>query len=64
MGGMVMRSRKWKALATLLVTMFAAGVALGEDYEPCYVAYRSSGLTQHEMPFDEFHALYSDTICA
>ena len=61
MGGMVMRSRKWIALATLLVTMFAAGV---EDYEPCYVACRSSGLTQQQMTFDEFHALYSDTVCA
>ena len=55
---------KWIALGTYLVTMLAGGVALGEDYKPCYGAYQSSGLTQQQKTFDEFHAVYSDTICA
>jgi hypothetical protein len=59
----IMRTKKWIALGSVLMTLLAAGVALGEDYEPCYAAYRSSGLTEPQMPFKDFHELYSDTIC-
>jgi hypothetical protein len=56
--------RKWAALVVVLMTMLAADVALGEDYNPCYEAYLESGLTKQQMPFDEFHKLYGDTLCA
>jgi len=55
--------RKWAALVVILATMLAAGVAFGEDYGPCYEAYRSSMLTEQQMSFEEFRTLYSDTFC-
>jgi hypothetical protein len=56
--------RKWAALVVMLVTMLVTGLAFGEDYGPCYEAYRSSGLTEQQMSYAEFHKLYSDTVCA
>jgi hypothetical protein len=56
--------RKWAALAVILVAMLAADLALGEDQEPCYQAYRESGLTAQQMTFDHFHHFYADTLCS
>jgi hypothetical protein len=56
-------TRKGVALVALM-TLLAVGVAFGEDYGPCYDAYRSSGLTEQQMTFDQFHSLYADTLCA
>ena len=47
-----------------LMTMLAVGVAFGEDYGPCYEAYRESSLTQQQMTFDKFRHFYSHTLCA
>ena len=59
-----MKAKRWITLGALLVTMLAAGVALGEDRGPCYEACRSSGLTEQQMGFDQFHALYGETLCS
>jgi hypothetical protein len=56
-------TRKVVALVALM-TMLAVGVASGEDYGPCYAAYRQSGLTEQQMTFDQFHGFYGDTLCA
>jgi hypothetical protein len=56
-------TRKVMALVALM-TMLAVGVAFGEDYGPCYEAYRSSGLTKQQMTFGQFHGFYADTLCA
>jgi len=47
-----------------LMTMLAVGLAFGEEYTPCYAAYRSSGLTEQQMTFDQFRWFYADTLCA
>ena len=64
MSGIAMKIRKWIAFGMLLATMLAVGIASGKDYGACYEAYRSSGLTQQQVSFDEFHKLYADTLCA
>jgi hypothetical protein len=56
-------TRKGVALVALMM-MLAAGVAFGEDYGPCYDAYRSSGLTAQQMTFDQFRQFYGDALCA
>ena len=56
-------TRKVVALVALM-TMLAVGVAFGEDYGPCYGAYRQSGLTEQQMTFDQFRRFYGDTLCA
>jgi hypothetical protein len=55
-------TRKGMTLVALM-TMLAAGVAFGEDYGTCYGAYRSSGLAEQQMRFEEFRDLYRDTLC-
>lgn len=59
-----MKVKRRIALRALLVTMLAAGLTLGEDRGPCYEAYRSSGLSEQQMTFDQFHALYGETLCS
>ena len=54
-------TRKVVALVALM-TMLAVGVAFGEDYGPCYGAYRQSGLTEQQMTFDQFRRFYGDTL--
>lgn len=56
-------TRKGVALVAMM-TMLAAGLAFGEDYGPCYGAYRQSGLTAQQMTFDQFRQFYGDTLCA
>jgi hypothetical protein len=64
MRDMAIKTKKWIAWGSIQATMLAASIAFGEDYGPCYEAYRTSGLTEQQMSFDEFRAIYSDTICA
>ena len=59
-----MRAKKWAALGAVLATATAASVVFGEAPTPCYEAYRTSGLTQQQMSFEEFRDSYSDDICA
>ncbi len=59
-----MRAKKWAALGAVLATVSAASLAFGEDPTPCYEAYRTSGLTQQQMSFEEFRDTYSDDVCA
>lgn len=48
----------------VLIGMLGAGLALGQDSDPCYEAYLESGLTAQQMTFDEFRGFYADTLCA
>lgn len=59
-----MRAKKWAALGAVLATASAASLAFGEDPTPCYEAYRTGGLTQQQMGFEEFRDGYSDDVCA
>ena len=59
-----MRVRKWVALGATLATMLTASLIFGENSTPCYVAYRTSGLTQQQMSFGEFRDFYGDGVCA
>jgi hypothetical protein len=59
MRDMAIKTRKWVAWGSILAT----SIAFGEDYGPCYEAYRTSGPTEQQMSFDEFRAFYSETIC-
>jgi len=58
------RAKKWAALGAVLATATAASLAFGEAPTPCYEAYRTSGLTQQQMSFEEFRDGYSDDVCA
>ncbi len=57
-----MRTGKRAALGAVLAT--AASLVFGEPPTPCYEAYRTSGLTQQQMSFEEFRDSYSDDVCA
>lgn len=59
-----MRTRRRVALGVVLAAATAASLAFGEDPTPCYEAYRTSGLTQEQMDFEEFRDRYSDDVCA
>jgi hypothetical protein len=59
-----MRTGKWVALGAALATASAASLVFGEAPTPCYEAYRTSGLTQQQMSFEEFRDSYSDDVCA
>ena len=58
-----MQTNSWVALGVTLAMMLSASLAFGEDVTPCYEAYRTSGLTQQQMTFEEFRGLYSDDVC-
>jgi hypothetical protein len=55
--------RKWTALAVVLVGVLGASAAFSEARGACYEAYLQSGLTAQQVSFDQFHKLYSDTLC-
>ena len=52
------------ALTVILFGMMVAGLAFGEDSNPCYEAYLESGLTAQQMTFDEFRGAFGQTLCA
>jgi hypothetical protein len=58
------RAKKWAALGAVLATATAASVVFGEAPTPCYEAYRTGGLTQQQMSYEEFRDSYSDDVCA
>jgi hypothetical protein len=58
------KRRKRVVLAAMLVTMLGSAIAFGEDRDPCYEAYRQSGLTHQHMSFRHFREMYSGSICA
>ena len=62
--GKAREARKWVVLGAALATMLAGAMAFGEDPTPCYEAYRTSGLTEQQMSFEEFGEFYGDTLCA
>lgn len=59
-----MRVRKWVTLGATLAVMLTTSLVFGENPTPCYAAYRTSGLTQQQMGFEEFRDFYSDGVCA
>ena len=59
-----MRARKWTTLGVVMATATAASLAFGEVPTPCYEAYRTSGLTQEHVGFEEFRDRYADDVCA
>jgi hypothetical protein len=64
LGLIAVKTRKQVVLAAMLVTMLGSALAFGEDRDPCYEAYRQSGLTHQQMSFEEFRELYGVTVCA
>ena len=62
--GKAREARKWVVLGAALATMLAGAMTFGEDPTPCYEAYRTSGLTEQQMSFEEFGEFYGDTLCA
>ena len=58
------KARKWIAFGATLALMLVATVAFGGDGAPCYEAYLASGLSQQQLPFEEFQELYGDGVCA
>ena len=59
-----MRIGKRVARGAVLATATAASLVFGEAPTPCYEAYRTSGLTQQQMSYEEFRDSYSDDVCA
>jgi hypothetical protein len=55
--------RKWMALGATLGMLLAAATGYGATTTPCYEAYLMSGLTEHQMSFEDFRESYSDSVC-
>ncbi len=60
---MAVGMRKWMALGATLAMLLAAAMGYGATTTPCYEAYLMSGLTEHQMSFEEFRGAYSDSVC-
>jgi hypothetical protein len=52
------------ALMVVLVCLTVAGLAYGQDSDPCREAYLDSGLSVQQMTYHEFQLIYGETTCA